>query len=191
MTSIDRRALISGAATLAIIPRVAKARDGFVIDWQGGERTPALAWFLEAQIRIVEALPISPATMAFFRAEVIHVDREAGTRTRAGRGVFMAREVSPADNPVLLHELIHRWQLAKMGGPRDPRIVRFYDAARMSGDWPAGSYMLSNPFEFFAMCASVVLHGRAARPPFTRAAVQTKMPDVYAFVLQEFGARLA
>ena len=115
---------------------------------------------------------------------------ERGTRTRARNGVFFARHVQPGDNPVLLHELIHRWQWAKMDGPRDPEVVRFYDAAKASGDWPARSYMLSNALEFFGMCASVVLHGRAARPPFTRAAVKAKMPELYAFIVQEFGARL-
>ena len=157
----------------------------------GAAPDPAVATFLEGQIRLVEALDISRQAMDFFRAEVIHVDPTEGTKTRAGKGVFFARRVQPDDNPVLLHELIHRWQLAKMGGPRDPDVVRFYDAAKKSGDWPAQSYMLSNPFEFFAMCASVVLHGRAARPPFTRAAVREKMPALYAFIVKEFGARLA
>ena len=186
---IDRRTLFSGAAILALLPHAAWARDGFVIDWQGAPPDPAVARFLEGQIRLVEALPVSKAAMDFFRAETIHVDREEGTRTRAGRGVFFARRVQPDDNPVLLHELIHRWQLARIpGGPRNPDIVRFYDAAKASGDWPAQSYMLTNPFEFFAMCASVVLHGRAARPPFTRAAVKAKLPEVHAFVVKEFGA---
>lgn len=185
-----RRALVLGAAALATTPGAAFARDGFVIDWQGADPDPAVAEFLEKQIRLVEALPVSADAMAFFRAERIHVDREEGTRTRAGRGVFFARRVQPDDNPVLLHELVHRWQLARMRGPRDPRVVRLWEAAKASGDWPAQSYMLGNPFEFFAMCASVVLHGRAARPPFTRAAVRAKMPEVYALVVKEFGADL-
>jgi hypothetical protein len=187
---LGRRALLTLGAASFFAPSAACARDGFVIDWQGGDRSPEIAASLEAQIRIVETLPISMSAMDFFRAEPIHVDRRVGGRTRAGRGVFFAREVQPPDNPVLLHELIHRWQLARMGGPGNPAIARFYAAARASGAWPAGSYMLSNPFEFFAMCASVVLHGRAARPPFTRAAVKRAMPELYVFILREFGARL-
>lgn len=186
----NRRSLLAGAATLLLMPRVAIARDGFVIDWMGAPPDPKVAAFLEGQIRLVEALPVSPQVMAFFRSETIHVDREEGTRTRVRGGVYFARRVQSDDNPVLLHELIHRWQATRMAGPRDPRIVAFWEAAKASGNWPAQSYMLSNPFEFFAMVASVVLHGRAARPPFTRAAVLDKMPDVYAFVVKEFGARL-
>ncbi|MES2336681.1 MAG: hypothetical protein V4537_01140 [Pseudomonadota bacterium] len=185
-----RRAMVYGALALTTWPRLAMARQGFVIDWQGAEPVPVLAAFLEAQIRIVEALPISADAMEFFRAEVIHVDREEGTKTRARGGVFFARQVQAADNPVLLHELIHRWQWVRMGWPRDPAVVRFYDAARTSGDWPAQSYMLTNPMEFFAMCASVVLHGRAARPPLTRAAVKARMPALYDFIVAQFGARL-
>ncbi|WP_204349731.1 hypothetical protein, partial [Klebsiella pneumoniae] len=91
----------------------------------------------------------------------ITVDLQPGTRTRAGpRGVFFARETQPAENPVLLHELIHRWQLLRMpGGQQNSDVQRFYREAKASGLWPAGAYMLTNPFEFFAMTASVVLHG--------------------------------
>ena len=187
---LPRRSFVALAGALALVPHQAWAREGFVVDWQGGRPDPAIAASIEAQIRLVEALPVSRAAMDFFRAEVIHVDRQEGTETRAGRGVFFARVVQPVDNPVLLHELLHRWQLAKMGGPSNPDMLRFYAAAKASGEWPANAYMLSNPFEFFAMCASVVLHGRAARPPFTRAAVKAKMPELYAFVMTEFGARL-
>ena len=47
--------------------------------------------------------------------------------------------------------------------------------------------MLANPFEFFAMTASTALHGRAARPPFTRANVAAKAPELYAWIVGEFG----
>ncbi|WP_326525204.1 hypothetical protein [Sphingomonas sp.] len=185
----NRRGVIAGAAVLALWPRAAAARRGFAIDWQGAAPDPAVAAFLEGQVRLVEALPVSGAAMDFFRGQVIHVDRERGTRTRAVPAIHFARVVQPADNPVLLHELVHRWQVERMRGPRDPRVVALWEAAKASGDWPAQSYMLSNPFEFFAMCASVVLYGRAARPPFTRVAVKATLPAVYALVVEEFGAR--
>ena len=47
--------------------------------------------------------------------------------------------------------------------------------------------MYENPGEFFAMCASVVLWGRAARPPSTRAQVREKLPEVYDWIVREFG----
>jgi len=103
----NRRAIVAG---LICGPLAARANTaGFAIDWQGGERTPAVAQALAAQIALVRRLPIEPAVMAFFAAQRITVDREAGTKTRAGpNGMFLARRAFPPDDPVLLHELIHR-----------------------------------------------------------------------------------
>ena len=190
LSNLSRRALLAGAALLAL-PARAWAAEDFAIDWQGGEQTPAIAASLAAQIALVKALRVSDAARDFFAAQVITVDLQPGTRTRAGpRGVFFARETQPAANPVLLHELIHRWQLLRMpGGRENPDVLRFYGEARAGGRWPAQSYMLTNPFEFFAMTASVVLHGTAAHPPFRRENVKAKAPELYAFIVKEFGLR--
>lgn len=189
MSNLSRRLLLAGITALAI-PAGARADTGFTIDWQGGEQTPAIAASLAAQIALVEKLKISDAAMAFFRAQVITVDREADTKTRAGpHGIFFERRPMPHDNPVLLHELIHRWQLERMGGKGNPDVLRLYAEAKASGAWPADAFMLSNPFEFFAMMASTVLHGRAARPPYRREAVRDKAPDAYRFIVREFGFR--
>ncbi|MDH4746015.1 hypothetical protein OMP43_18470 [Sphingomonas sp. CBMAI 2297] len=188
LSNLSRRALLAGAALLAL-PARARAAEDFAIDWQGGEQTPAIAASLAAQIALVKALRVSDAARDFFAAQVITVDLQPGTRTRAGpRGVFFARETQPAENPVLLHELIHRWQLLRMpGGQQNPDVLRFYREAQASGRWQAQAYMLTNPFEFFAMMASVVLHGTAARPPFRRENVKAKAPEPYAFIVKEFG----
>ena len=37
------------------------------------------------------------------------------------------------------------------------------------------------------MCGSVTLHGSAGRQPLTRASVAKNLPDVYAWVVSEFG----
>lgn len=190
VSNLSRRGLLSGA-WLLMLPARAWAAEDFAIDWQGGEQTPAIAASLAAQIALVRALNVSDAARDFFASQVITVDRQPGTETRAGpRGVFFARTPVPPENPVLLHELIHRWQLARMpGGQRNPDVLRFYAEEKASGHWPAQAYMLSNAFEFFAMMASVVLHGTAARPPFRRDNVRAKAPEVYAFVVREFGLR--
>jgi hypothetical protein len=94
------------------------------------------------------------------------------------------------NNPVLLHELIHRWQLERMpDGQQNPDVLRFYRQAKASGQYPPDAYMLSNAFEFFAMMASTVLHGRTARPPFLRENVRRKSPELYQFIEREFGLR--
>jgi hypothetical protein len=190
MSNLSRRTLIAALAGLAL-PRAAFAQDAFRIDWQGGEQTPAVAASLAAQIALVERLKVSPEAMAYFRAQVITVDRELDTHTRAGpRGIFFERRPVPPDNPVLLHEIIHRWQLERMpGGKANPDVLRFYAQARASGRYPPDSYMLSNPFEFFAMMASTVLHGRTARPPYARENVREKSPKLYRFIVRAFGWR--
>lgn len=190
LSNLSRREMLAGAVLLGL-PVQAWAAEDFAIDWQGGEQTPGIAASLAAQIALVKALQVSEEARDFFAAQVITVDREPGTKTRAGpRGVFFARVVQPVENPVLLHELIHRWQLLKMpGGQQNPDVQRFYREAVASGRWPAQAYMLSNAFEFFAMTASVVLHGEAARPPFRRENVRAKAPELYAFIVKTFGLR--
>ncbi|MBN8806834.1 MAG: hypothetical protein J0I47_01145 [Sphingomonas sp.] len=186
-----RRALLAGAAA-ATLPRLAfgQSERAFVIDWQGGERTPELAAALDAQIAIVKALRIKPGIATFFADQVITVDREAGTKTRAGpRGVFFQRSpLPPPEDPVLLHELLHRYHLLRLPDGRANRtVIRFYDAAKARGDWPAQAYLYTNPLEFFAMVASVTLCGHAARPPYTRMLVRQKLPEIYDWLVGEFG----
>ncbi|WCT73223.1 hypothetical protein PQ455_16630 [Sphingomonas naphthae] len=148
---------------------------------------------LAAQIALVKALPIDPAVAAFFAAQPITVDLEPASATRAGpRGIFFERRAVPADNPVLLHELLHRYHLLQLpDGFANAEVKRFYEEAKASGRYPAEAYMLKNPIEFFAMMASVVLHGRAARPPFVRANVAAKSPEMYRWIVARFGLRSA
>ena len=47
--------------------------------------------------------------------------------------------------------------------------------------------MLKNVREYFAMTASVVLHGRASRPPSTRETVKRTQPQLYAWIVRAFG----
>ena len=187
---IDRRAVLAGGMALGLLPHRSPAASArFAIDWQNGPETPAVAQSLAAQIALVERLQIRPAIAAFFAAQPIAVDREVGTHTRAGsHGIFFERRPVPPDNPVLLHELLHRYQLLRLpGGVANTTVRDFYDRARASGRYPSEAYMLTNPFEFYAMMASVVLHGRASRPPYRRAEVAQGSPDMYAWIVADFG----
>jgi hypothetical protein len=49
--------------------------------------------------------------------------------------------------------------------------------------------MLSAPGEYFAMMASVYLHGSAARDPYKRETIKERQPDCYRWLDQEFGPR--
>lgn len=186
---LTRRTLLAIAALAPLAP--ARAAD-FTIDWQGGPQTPEVAASLAAQIALVKALPIDPDVAAFFASQPILVDRAADTATRAGpRGIFFERRPLPPENPVLLHELIHRFHLLRLpDGFRNADVLRFYQEARGGGRYPPNAYMLKNQAEFFAMTASVTLYGRAARPPFVRANVAEKSPDLYAWIVKAFGLRI-
>ena len=97
----------------------------------------------------------------------------------------------PPDNPVLLHELLHRYQLLRLPqGRQNPTVNGFFESVRAAGTFPADAYMFKNAFEFFAMTASTVLHGRAARPPFTRENIAAKAPDLYRWIVDEFGLQI-
>lgn len=189
------RHLLMPLAAIACAPIVAAAQApvetsyrGYVIDWQGQLASPEIVKSIEQQIDLVEAVKVSPEVMAFFRAQRIIINEDPEDISRAGLRTFLARRVHPADNPVLLHELIHRWTFDRIPDrAQNPELVRFYEAAKASGDFPANAYMLKNPNEFLAMTASTVIHGRAARPPFTRDNVRKKLPELYAFITRTFG----
>lgn len=168
---------------------VVDAPRDFVIDWQGGPQTPAVAASLAAQVALVKSLKIKPEIASFFAAQIITVDLAQNTATRAGpRGVFFERKPMPPENPVLLHELLHRYHLLRLpGGFQNPQIRAFYDAAKAKGDFPPQAYLYKNPIEFFAMVASVTLWGKAARPPFTRHTVEEDLPAIYRWIVAEFG----
>lgn len=181
-------ALVAVAMTPAPQTPVETTYRGHVIDWQGTLPSAEIVKSIEQQIDLVEAVKVSPEVMAFFRAQRILINEDPEEGSRAGLRTFLARRVHPSDNPVLLHELIHRWMYDRIPGrAQNPELVRLYEAAKAKGDWPASAYLYKNPSEFLAMTASTVIHGRAARPPFTRDNVKAKLPDVYAYVVREFG----
>ncbi len=188
--NLSRRDVLAASAALPLFPAIARSQhQGFAIDWQNGEQTADVVRSLDAQVAIVKRLQIRPEIAAFFAAQPITVDLQTGTHTRAGmNGVFFERRPVPADNPVLLHELLHRYHALRLqGGRANTDVLRFFEQVRASGRYPVRAYMFTNPVEFFAMCASVVLHGRAARPPATRASVKANAPDLFGWILEEFG----
>ncbi len=181
LSNLSRRALFAGAALLAL-PARARAAEDFAIDWQGGEQTSAIAASLACADRAGEERLVSDAAREFFREPVITVDLQPGTRTRAGaaRRVLRARDAAggepgaaPRTDPSLA-------AAQDAGRAAESDVQRFYREAKASGLWPAGAYMLTNPSRIlpFAMTASVVPHGSAARLPFRRKNVKAKAPEL-------------
>jgi hypothetical protein len=66
-------------------------------------------------------------------------------------------------------------------------VLQFYHRARdTAGMYPAGSYMLSNVKEYFAMTSSVFLYGLAAGEPYSRATLKSKQPLYFAWLEKQF-----
>ena len=161
----------------------------FVIDWQGGPETPETLASLDAQIALVQGLRIKPEIAAFFASQSIKIDLKNNSATRASPGgIIFGRKPVPADNPVLLHELLHRYHLLKLtDGYQNPVIIGFYDQAMKDRKYPSDSYMYKNAIEFFGMTGSATLYGKAARSPDTRASVAANLPDCFNWIVAEFG----
>lgn len=188
MIRTDRRAVLAGFAAALAAPR-AWARDGeYAIDWQGEPVDPRLADVLARQIAAIRALPIAPAALAFFARQPILIAKTAGIGSRAiPRGALITRDPFPVDNPVLLHELLHRYHTQMVPeGRQNPDLLRFFADAKAKKDWPPQAYLYTDVGEFFAMTASVVLSGKAARPPYVRAEVERRMPALYRWIIKEF-----
>lgn len=185
-----RRPAMDGSAASAPATATETYR-GFRIDLSSLPEQDRRRYFasLHDQIDLVDGVRIKPGIQAWFRTITIHIDPAMDHGGRATKGqLFLAAADMPPDNPVLLHELIHLYHKEKIpGGKQNPEILRYYERARKSGDFEAEVYMLKNVGEYFAMTGSVVLYGRASRPPSTRENVRKLQPQAYAFIVREFG----
>lgn len=193
---MTRRILTAGL--LAVIAAPALAEDSPVFEYRGftvdmtaaaPDKRAAVGAYIRQQIDLVEGLNIREDIKVWFRGVRLTVDPALNMPGRVDRnGLTLNDAVSPPENPVLLHELLHVYQGRRLaGGRNNPQLVAAYHQAMNSRDWPPQAYMLSNINEFFAMTGSVALWGRAARPPSTRERLKTTMPDWYAFLVSEFG----
>ena len=163
----------------------------FNTDGARGPLSGALIQSLQAQIDIVERVDIKPSIREFFRglpkSIVPTTPYGPGAYDFDRRAMFLSMQIDPPRNPVFLHELLHAYHQRRLPqGLKNPRIIAFFEEAGLSGRFPPQAYMLTNAAEFFAMCVSVVLWGRAARPPSTRAHVRETLPDFYDWIVAEF-----
>lgn len=192
---LNRRLLL---LAFAAVPGAASARNtagfshrGHSVDMTGcpPRRRPAVSAWVRQQIDLVEGLAIGEDSRAWFRSIPISInpDLPSPGRFSARGGLELKDVITPADNPVLLHELLHGYHRRRLTQAQQRRIDVFFAEAAALGRWPADAYMLSNVAEFFAMTASVALWGRAARPPDTRRDLRTAMPDYYAWLADHFG----
>ena len=109
----------------------------------------------------------------------------------AGPGVIKVRPVmlKHAEDPVLLHELLHAYHGKLMPQGFDNLGIRAYYAEALSKQvLGKEEYALKNHGEFFAVTASIFLAGKETmHEPKTRAQLKEKMPKYYKFLVELFG----
>lgn len=175
-------------------PRQTVVHRGFTIDVT--EVTSAADYAsvitaMKGQLDLVANAKMPAAAHAFFRTvPIVMQDITGRPRYGAGRVVIPLRSEAPygSDRPIVLHELCHAYHDLKLAdGFSNSTILGFYEQAKQSGKFPGDSYMLSTVPEYFAMMASVFLHGSAARDPFVRDSIRAKQPAMYDWLVKEFG----
>jgi hypothetical protein len=198
---LTRRSLSAGLGSAGLVAAAFPVRAS-ELEWRGyrldlsaapRDQRAGILQVLHSQIDLIESIDMSADIMAWFRSVPVTINPALGQPGRFGRGRLELRgDVASPRNPVLLHELLHGYHFTRLpGGRRNPEVIAAWEAAGASGKWPARAYMLKNQGEFFAMTASVVLWGEAARPPGTRARVKALAPDWYDWLVREFSVRLA
>jgi hypothetical protein len=109
----------------------------------------------------------------------------------AGTGVIKLRPnmLKYAEDPVILHELLHAYHAKLMGGGLENLGVKaMYAKAVSENAFPKEEYAMTNPQEFFAVTASVFLAGKGTlSEPHTRARLKEKLPKYYKFLVELFG----
>ena len=182
------------------LPRAAPfSYRGFTVDYSSIVGAPSVDQFLidlRAQIDLIEKASTDAALQTFFRSVPMKTaptpvrGADNAAYTGATKAVILTTLQFTHEKPIILHELMHAWHDQKApNGFANSDIRGFFEQARSSGKFPAGSYMLSNPVEYFAMVSSVYLNGWAARDPNTRQELKEKQPDCYAWLEKQFGQR--
>ena len=160
---------------------------GFTVDAAAIERDADARSAVEHQLDVVADSGVRPEILAFFRAQ--HMLVRPGARDHFSRdgGIEIDTRLPP-QQPIVLHELLHAYHAFVLPqGARNPDVLEFYNQALRGGVYPAGSYVLRNPMEFFAVTASLYLSGHVDRPPGNRETLRAAQPRYYAWLVQLFG----
>jgi len=196
------RAWLVAGVIVGLLGAPAAARDFIYKEWRfntdavPGELPDALVQSLQAQIDLVESLPIRPEIMRFFRHVEVVVDPEVlGAqgfyRVNIRRKVWMRRIelgtlIVPPDSPLLLRMLLYAYLDERVAeGRRNAKIAAWLEDAKRSGAFPY-KQLIHSPEDFFAVGTGAILWGRAPQGRTVRAKLREKVPDFYAWVVAEF-----
>lgn len=109
----------------------------------------------------------------------------------AGTGVIMFRPtmLKYAEDPVILHELLHAYHAKLMPQGFDNIGLKAYHADAMTKNvFTKEDYVMKNHKEFFAVTASIFLAGKESiHEPHTRARLKEKLPKYYKYLVELFG----
>lgn len=152
---------------------------------------------LRRQIDIIDAAVVKPDQKAFLKSVAVKLNVSSGGPTEnpgaysgVTKSIVLQAQAYDRARPILLHELLHAYHDQKVvDGFSNAEVLKLYQQALDGQQFPSGAYMLSNVQEYFAMMASVYLHGSDARDPLARDSVKTKQPDFYSWLDKEFGPR--
>jgi hypothetical protein len=124
-------------------------------------------------------------TMSWSNPNFIDLAADAGT------GVIKLRPnmLKYAEDPVILHELLHAYHNKLMAGGLENLGIKAWHAEAVSKNvFPKEEYAMVNPQEFFAVTASVFLADKETlHEPHTRARLKEKLPKYYKYLVELFG----
>jgi hypothetical protein len=152
---------------------------------------PDLLQSVKRQLDIVASTIVRSDILQFFRGLPIVITPGIGMYGRYSQSqvVEVGAIPQPPDKPILLHEFLHAFHVRILPeGLSNPEILTFYERAKAHQMYPPDASVLQSPAEFFALTASAFLHGKIARPPFTRENLKAKQPKYYQYLAGLLGA---
>jgi hypothetical protein len=145
---------------------------------------------LRHQIDMVAELPLQPETLEFFQKVPIVVafdPAESNPGIYDGKKAVLQVRLYPPERVVLLHELLHAYHAKALPqGEKNPTVIEAYRFALQSYPFQRTENFLENEREFFAVTASIYLHGEIPRPPYTPLTIQQLQPAYYQYLAKIF-----
>lgn len=149
---------------------------------------------VKRQIEIVESVGLTPETLAFFRSvPIVLLPDSSGTpglySKRNKRVSLKYVDLAPT-KPILLHKFLHAYhEQILQDGWQNADVAHFYEMALQRYRMSKSEYFLSNEKEFFAVTASIYLHGPIKRAPYNRQTIHNAQPLYWNFLEGLFGKR--
>ncbi len=194
MPQLTRRTALLSTLSLLACSRAVAARDSSVFEYHGWhvdasrdshEPHDALVAAIARQLDMVESRAMAQDILMFMRTVPIWTNpsRRDGPPAHYDRAKGVEVRVKDLDSkkPIVLPELLLAFHDQKLtDGKAD--IVRFFEQARASGEWPADARMLADARAFFAVTSTVYLFGNIDIPPLTPGHLRQAQPEYWTWL---------